>query len=143
MFSSAVANKQLSSFWMSSSQRLQQRLPIWSAPLSVSRALSSQAPTALQVLLMESPGHPALKCRQLKTKRTGKHKPCVRRPGNLLVVDLHPQTLTNSQNCPFFIVVFSRSLGGISVDCLSFALSLDFGVEYPITVISWAEYVHL
>jgi len=30
MISSAVANKQLRSFWMSSSQRLQQRLPAWS-----------------------------------------------------------------------------------------------------------------
>lgn len=31
MFSSAVANKQPRSFWMSSSQRLQQRLPVWSS----------------------------------------------------------------------------------------------------------------
>lgn len=140
MFSSAVANKQLRSFWMSSSQRLQQRLPLWSDfPLSVSRDLFSQALTALQMLLIESPAAPALKCRQMKTKRTGEHKPCVRRHGDLLGVYLHPQSLTNSHICPFSIVILSRSLGSISVDWLSFALSLDFGVEYPVTAISYAE----
>lgn len=45
-----------------------------------------QALTTLQVLLIKSPALPALKC---KSKRTGEHKPCVRKPGNLLVVYLH------------------------------------------------------
>lgn len=76
MFPSTAANKQLRSFWMSSSQRLQQRLPIWSAPLSVSRALFSQALPALQMLLIESPGPPALKSSNENQENRGAQAMC-------------------------------------------------------------------
>lgn len=119
MFSSAVANKQLRSFWMSSSQRLQERLPIWSGfPLSVARDCFSEALTTFQMLLIESPAPTALKCKQMTTERPGKHKAYIWRPGNLLLAYLHPQSLTKLQNFPFFTVNvagFRKYLCGLTV----------------------------
>lgn len=56
MISSAGANKQPRSFWMSSSERQQQRLQIWSGfPPSVTTDCSSEALATLPTLLVESP----------------------------------------------------------------------------------------
>lgn len=81
---------------------------MWSGfPLSVARDRFSEALATLQMLLIESPAPTALKCRQMTAERSGEHKAYIRRARNLLVVYLHPQSLTKLQNCLFFTVTLN------------------------------------
>lgn len=133
MFSSAEANKQPRSFWMSSSERLQQRLPVWSSfPLPVTRDRSSKALATLQMLLIESSFYST-------NMQTDDNWETRRAQGIYQVVYLHPLSLTKLHNRPFFTVILNWSLRSISVDWLSFFLSLAFGEECPRTSISYAE----
>lgn len=136
MISSAGANKQPRSFWMSSSQRLQQRLPIWSGfPPSVTTDCSSEALATLPTLLVESPAPKNADRSSWREQKSTRHLSGDHRICWLCVYILN---LSKLQDCPFFAVILSWSLGSISVEGLFFPLCLPLGDKCPTPAISCA-----
>lgn len=151
MISSAGANKQPRSFWMSSSQRLQQRLPIWSGfSPSVTTDCSSEALATLPTLLVESPAPKNADRSPWREQKSTRHLSGDHRICWLCVYILN---LSKLQDCPFFAVILSWSLGSISVEGLFFPLCLPLGDECPTPAIScaggvdghlrWDSYKHI
>lgn len=151
MISSAGANKQPRSFWMSSSERLQQRLPIWSGfPPSVTTDCSSEALATLPTLLVESPAPKNADRSPWREQKSTKH---LSGDHGICWLCVYILNLNKLQDCPFFAVILSWSLGSISVEGLPFPLCLPLRDECLTPAISssggvdghlrWDSYKHI
>lgn len=135
MFSSAVTNKQLRSFWMSRSQRI----PVWTSfpPVCHQRSFLQGSCYIANAASWES--------RFCSTDvwtdndwetgiAQGIYQDTRECAGCVSASSQNYRTLP-----PFFTVILNRSLGSISTYRFSFSLFLALGEKCPRTAISWTE----